>query len=106
MAGSLWGDEAGTKMSEEDKQKLRAYSKETLIGHMAASGFIHWRLLDMSERALKAQKLQAEYDALIKTLKKPEDKKTIKALERRMAAFDRLKKVQAQMYKIIKEMNA
>ncbi len=93
-------------MSEADKKKLSKYSKETLIGHMAALGFINWRLLDMSERALKAQKLQAEYEILIAELERLKDKKSDKALERRIRFVARLKKVQNEIDKIMKEMNA
>ena len=93
-------------MSDADKKKLRQYSKDVLIEHMASLGcFINWRVLDISERVLKAQKLQAKYELLIAELERLEDKKTVKAVERRIWAVDRLEKVQRDMDKIMKEMN-
>ena len=93
-------------MSDADKKKLRQYSKDVLIEHMAALGLINWRLLDVRERVHRAQQLRAKYELLSAELERLKDKKTVQALERSMWTYNRLKKVQRDMDKIMEKMNA
>ncbi len=95
-------------MSDPDKQKLRKYSKETLVEYVAAIGLVSYRHLDVIEKAERAKRLVAEHDNLVKKINNALEKRrlSLKEMGTTMRDDKRLQTVRAKLDKMMAEEKA